>query len=117
MRCWAHLQRPANALLRTTEAGSIAAPFARLCPSGNCIDDCHNYTRIFQAVPDDVEATVQGYGQPDKSGKVNVTVFGLCTNLVSANKLVTAKGSERVKSFFTLGSQMNACPTRSSRLL
>jgi hypothetical protein len=85
----------------------LAAPFARLCPSGNCIDDCRNYARIFQAVPDDVEATVRDYGQPDKSGKVNVTLFGLCTNLVSANKLVEAEGSKRVKSFFTLRSQMN----------
>lgn len=91
-----------------SEKQFLAAPFAQLCPSGNCIDDCRNRARIFQAVPDGVEATVQDYGQPDKSGKVNITVFGLCTNLVSAHKLVKADGSEMVKSFFTLPSHMNA---------
>jgi hypothetical protein len=83
-----------------TKEQFLAAPFERLCPSLNCIHDCRNFTRIFQAVPDHIEATIQDYGQPDKGGKVNVTVFGLCTNLVSANDLVQAEGSERVKSFF-----------------
>lgn len=83
----------------------LAAPFAQLCPSRNCIEDCRNYTRIFQSVPDYVEATVHDYGQPDKSGKVNITVFGLCTNLVSAAKL--ADDSQTVKSFFTPEIQIN----------
>ncbi|PVH72563.1 hypothetical protein DL98DRAFT_610491 [Cadophora sp. DSE1049] len=90
-----------------SETQFLAAPFAQLCPSKNCIDDCRNYTRIFQTVPDYVEATVHDYGQPDKSGKVNITVFGLCTNLVSAARLAKADGNQTVKSFFTPGTQTN----------
>jgi hypothetical protein len=80
----------------------LAAPFAQLCVSGNCIDDCNNHTRVFQAVPDGVQATVRGYGQPDKSGQVDVTFFGLCTNLVSASNLVNTQDSAEVKQFFDL---------------
>jgi len=80
----------------------LAAPFVQLCPSGNCLKDCRNYTRIFQTVPYGMEATVQRYGQPDNSGKVNVTLFGLCTNLVSAARLAKAEENKRVNatSFF-----------------
>ncbi|KAF2738927.1 hypothetical protein EJ04DRAFT_560187 [Polyplosphaeria fusca] len=84
----------------------LATPFDQLCPSGNCIDDCGNNTRIFQAKPDHIDATVQDYGQPDASGKVNVTVFGLCTNLVSA--AAEAEDSTKVKSFFATDPSMMA---------
>lgn len=83
-----------------TPAQFLAAPFSKLCPSKDCIKDCHNWTRIFQAVLDGVNATVHSYGQPDPSGKVHVTVFGLCTNLVSANQLARARGDRFVKTFF-----------------
>ncbi|KAK3372659.1 hypothetical protein B0H63DRAFT_302288 [Podospora didyma] len=86
-----------------TEEQFLATPFNQLCTSGDCMSECSkaNLTRIFQAVPENVTATVQNYGQPGKNGAVSVTLFGLCTNLVAANDLVQARGNSHVKSFFS----------------
>ncbi len=95
-----------STVVSITEEQFLAAPFPQLCYSGNCFKDCLNHSRLFQAVPDHIDATVQDYGQPDKesgSENVSVTLLGLCTNLLSAHRLVDAGGvgTELAEPFFT----------------
>lgn len=62
-----------------------AANFFKLCPSQNCVHDCKNLTRVFQAVPDGVDIEPDKYGRPDAEN--SVTFFGVCTNLNRATGL------------------------------
>ena len=75
-----------------TESQFLAASFPQLChsPTGRCLQDCLNHTRLFQAVPDFIDATVHDYGQPHggNADNASVTLFGLCTNFLEAHKLV-----------------------------
>lgn len=80
----------------------LAAPFHQLCPTGDCFEACDNFYRVFQPVPSPFndDWTVDLYGKPDANGHVNVTLFGLCTNLGNASDLAQAEGSSDVQSYF-----------------
>lgn len=44
-------------------------PFDALCPSGNCLEACKDFTRVFKSHPDGADAAAP------------ITLFGLCSNL------------------------------------
>jgi hypothetical protein len=79
------------------------ASFDELCPSGNCINDCENLTRLFQAVPDGITESAQDYGRPRSSGPPDVTFFGVCSNLADLSSVANSKQEtplSAVKPFF-----------------
>ena len=77
----------------------LTAPFDQLCPSGNCINDCYNFTRLFQFVPDHIQT------DPWKYGRLNppdVTFFGLCSNLAMITALAYTDAGSKIKSSFPI---------------
>ncbi len=82
----------------------LAAPFDKLCPSGDCIKDCQNMTRVFQALPSGIQTDRQTYGRKD--GDYPITLFGICTNLAQAGLIVplSDKSKELKGLFQTAGS-------------
>lgn len=85
--------------------GNLAnASFDKLCPSGNCINDCQNLSRLFQAVPDGITKSAQEYGRPWSSDLPDVTFFGVCSNLANLSSIANSKQESplsAVESFFT----------------
>ena len=75
----------------------LTAPFDQLCPSGNCINDCHNFTRLYQFVPDHIEIDPWKYG---RSNPPDVTFFGLCSNLANITALAHTDAGSKIKSSF-----------------
>jgi hypothetical protein len=72
----------------------LAAPFDRLCPSGDCIMDCQNMTRVFQALPSGIQADRQTYGR--KGGNSSITLFGVCTNLGQASSIIPSSSQNKI---------------------
>ena len=69
----------------------LNASFSSLCPSGNCITDCLDYPRLFSAVPSGIDQDVSTYGRPDANNKLEVTLFGVCSNLGNATALALSQ--------------------------
>lgn len=77
----------------------LAAPFNELCPSGDCVEDCRDLARLFQAVPDGVDAGASTYGRPGSDQRV--TLFSVCTNMARAASIVPlSSAAESVKGYF-----------------
>lgn len=68
-------------LYHVTNDQLLSTSFDDICPSGNCISDCSNISRVFQAVPDGINTDPQHYGRLDSKNKSEVTLFGTCSNL------------------------------------
>ena len=73
--------------------------FNKLCPNGNCYDECHNTRRLYQAVPDGLNQTSNSY-----SSQSGMTLFGICSNLQAINRYISITPardvSQSVKSYF-----------------
>ena len=80
----------------------LTAPFDQLCPSGNCINDCYNFTRLFQSVPDHIRIDPLKYGRQDGSNPPDVTFFGLCSNLANVTALAYTDAGSKIKSIFSV---------------
>lgn len=87
-------------LYPVSENDFLAANFNELCPSHNCIEDCQDPGRLFQAVPDNITLSPDQYGNYEGSGLVPVTLFGLCSNLASATSFAYSSNNDSIKAFF-----------------
>lgn len=62
-------QLQSAAIRPVTWATLAKTPFDALCPSGNCLEACKDFTRVFKSHPDGADAAAP------------ITLFGLCSNL------------------------------------
>ncbi|KZL79429.1 hypothetical protein CI238_01330 [Colletotrichum incanum] len=96
----------------------LSTSFDDMCPLGNCISDCSNISRVFQAVPDGIIADPQQYGRLDSNMKSEVTLFSMCSNLDYASNLAEVEKSSSFATHFsvnhsgelsTIASRMTTC--------
>lgn len=57
--------------------------FDELCPSHDCVQDCQNYTRLFEEVPYLITEPFSTYGKSFDNQPPSITLFGVCSNLVT----------------------------------
>ncbi|KAK0631174.1 hypothetical protein B0T17DRAFT_530312 [Bombardia bombarda] len=70
----------------------LSTNFSELCPSGSCITDCQDYPRLFSSIPSGIDESASVYGRLDPvTGKLDVTFFGICSNLGNATLLALAQ--------------------------
>ncbi len=86
--------------------------FSLLCPSGNCITDCQDYPRLFSAIPSGISQDVATYGRPDAYQKLQVTLFGVCSNLGNATAFAQAQDPSSVVRRAFRGDQLVGVPER-----
>ncbi|KAK7443017.1 hypothetical protein Landi51_09220 [Colletotrichum acutatum] len=82
------------------EGQLLETSFRGICPSGNCVDDCKNMSRVFQAVPDGLNVDPLRYGRPETQVS-NVTLFGTCSNLEFATKFAVAERNTDFTQYFS----------------
>ncbi|KAK1702947.1 uncharacterized protein BDZ83DRAFT_773192 [Colletotrichum acutatum] len=82
------------------EGQLLETSFRGICPSGNCVDDCKNMSRVFQAVPDGLNIDPLRYGRPETQVS-NVTLFGTCSNLEFATKFAVAERNTDFTPYFS----------------
>ncbi|KAK1640739.1 hypothetical protein BDP81DRAFT_446982 [Colletotrichum phormii] len=68
----------------------LTTPFGNICPSGNCVDDCKNMTRVFQAIPEGLDVDPLRYGRMEAQ-ESNVALLSTCSNLEFAANFATAE--------------------------
>ncbi|UQC76592.1 uncharacterized protein CLUP02_18105 [Colletotrichum lupini] len=87
-------------LYQVTEEQLLKTPFGDICPSGNCVDDCQNMTRVFQAIPQGLHVDPLRYGRMEAQ-KANVTLFSTCSNLEFSTNFATAEENDNFTSYFS----------------
>ncbi|PVH71302.1 hypothetical protein DL98DRAFT_521120 [Cadophora sp. DSE1049] len=95
-----HQTHSPSRLDNITQAQFLSAPFAQLCPNNSCIRHCLNTSRVFQAIPPPLNTTIEEYGQPDQRGQIDVTFFGICTNLKNAIDVFKGVKDNAAQSYF-----------------
>ncbi|TQW00943.1 hypothetical protein IF1G_00874 [Cordyceps javanica] len=79
----------------------FSAPFREYCPSGDCMKDCQNMTRVFASLPGGVQSDARTYGRP--RSKNAVSLFGVCTNLDHITEVLpTYKHMDKARGFFSV---------------
>ncbi|KAH6661312.1 hypothetical protein BKA67DRAFT_81626 [Truncatella angustata] len=73
------------------EGALSTTPFYQLCPGQDCVAACEDKARLYQAVPMGIEATMNTYGRRGSDGHLNMTLFGLCSNLQQTQTLATSQ--------------------------
>ncbi|KXH45106.1 hypothetical protein CSIM01_01235 [Colletotrichum simmondsii] len=87
-------------LYEVTEAQLLKTPFGDICPSGNCVDDCKNTTRVFQAIPQGLQVDPLRYGRMEAQ-MANVTLFSTCSNLEVSTNFATAEENVNFTPYFS----------------
>ncbi|KAJ3493419.1 hypothetical protein NLG97_g4740 [Lecanicillium saksenae] len=79
----------------------FSAPFAEYCPSGDCMKDCQNMTRVFASIPSSVKSDARDYGRPKSN--TSVSLFGVCINLDHITSVLpTYKDMDKAKAYFNV---------------
>jgi hypothetical protein len=77
-----------------------------LCPSHDCVQDCQNYTRLFEEVPYLITESFDTYGKSVNGKAPNITLFGVCSNLAEVYDSISAGTNlKSAESYFPLSSQ------------
>lgn len=92
---------PPDFFYQVTEDQLLSTPFDDLCPSGNCIADCKNVSRVFQGVPDGLKVEAELYGRLDENNRTDVTLFGTCSNLQYASIVAEAYENSTLGKYFS----------------
>ncbi|KAG7039980.1 hypothetical protein JMJ77_0010258 [Colletotrichum scovillei] len=87
-------------LYGVTEEQLLKTSFGDICPSGNCVDDCKNTTRVFQAIPQGLQVDPLRYGRMEDQ-KANVTLFSTCSNLEFSTNFATAEENVNFTPYFS----------------
>ncbi len=91
------------------------ADFDALCPSHDCVQDCQNYTRLFEEVPYLLNNTFQTYGKSFSGQPPDTTLFGVCSNLANVYTGISeAVAPQALASYFPLQSQQEIVQVSSS---
>ncbi|KAK6075434.1 hypothetical protein SCUP234_10693 [Seiridium cupressi] len=89
----------ANGVFGIDEQDFLAAPFDELCRGQDCIAACEDQTRLYQDIPDGISSNMNTYGRPRADGTLNMTLFGLCSNLGQAQ--LVGEAHPDTAAFFT----------------
>ncbi|KAF6799432.1 hypothetical protein CMUS01_15654 [Colletotrichum musicola] len=95
---------PPNFFYQVTDEQLLSTPFDDICPSGNCIADCKNVSRVFQGVPDGLKVEAEMYGRLDADNKADVTLFGTCSNLQYASMVAATHENSTFGNYFSVAS-------------
>ena len=91
------------------------ADFDTLCPSRDCVQDCQNYTRLFEEVPYLITDSFEVYGKSINGQPPNTTLFGVCSNLGNIYDGIAAGITpQSTESYFPLSRQEDTGQVSSS---
>lgn len=91
----------------------FSAPFDQYCPSGDCMKDCQNMTRVFASLPSSVKSDARDYGRPKSNA--SVSLFGICTNLEHVTAVLpTYKHMDKARGYFNVNPSAKVNITKTS---
>lgn len=86
-----------------------SVPWDKLCLGGDCIAACEDTTRVFEPLPDQIDADLDEYGNPLGVIKhIDLTFFGLCSNLETAWLMASEELSPEKSSMYFPGELLSS---------